>query len=392
MQRTKTGQTSAMRRYDVAVIGAGPAGSSAAIGLARRGASVLLADRARFPRDKTCGGGVTGRARAAAPCPLDDVVEAVVNEAELRSVGGRLVRRGGRSPLVYMTQRWRLDQHLAAHAAAAGADFRDGSRCTGIELDRDGASLDVDGERIRARVVIGADGANGTAAAQLGLGGNRALMLALEGHLELELAPPELRNGQLVLESGSIRGGYAWSFPKSDHLNIGIGGWIDEGPELRAQLARFCRRLGVDADALEPLRGHRLPLRAFRSRLATTNACVVGDAAGLVDPLTGDGIYESFLSGGLAAEACAERLAGDEHALMRYGRTVTRALVPQFASSWVLKHAFDRVPRLTYELAVTRLVWNVLSASVAGGTHRRPPEHAHPTVLPQAGTVSSSSN
>lgn len=377
-----------MRRYDVAIIGAGPAGAAAAIGLARGGASVLLADRARFPRDKTCGGGVTGRARAAAPCPIDDVVEAVVTEADLLSVDGRFVRRVGRSPLVYMTQRRRLDHHVARQAAAAGADFRDEARCTGIELDRGGGMLIVDGERIRARVVVGADGANGIAASQLGLGGNRALMLALEGHLELELAPSQLRQGRLVLESGSIRGGYAWSFPKADHLNIGIGGWIDEGPELRVQLADFCRRIGVDPDALEPLRGHRLPLRAFRSRLASENACVVGDAAGLVDPLTGDGIYESFLSGRLAAEACAERLAGDEHALIRYGKTVTRALAPQFASSWVLKHAFDLIPRLTYELAVTRLVWRVLSTNVAGGAHARPAEHPHPTVLVEAPTRS----
>jgi geranylgeranyl reductase family protein len=373
-----------MRRYDVAIIGAGPAGSAAAIGLARRGTSVLLADRARFPRDKTCGGGVTGRARAAAPCSIDDVVEAVVTEAELRSVGGRAARRVGRSPLVYMTQRWRLDHHVASQAAAAGADFRDDARCTTVELDRDGATLSLDGERIRARIVIGADGANGTAASQLGLGGNRALMLALEGHLDLELAPPELRAGRLVLESGSIRGGYAWSFPKADHLNIGIGGWIDEGPELRMQLAQFCRRLGVDPEALEPLRGHRLPLRAFRSRLASANACVVGDAAGLVDPLTGDGIYESFLSGRLAAEACIERLAGDEQALIRYGKTVTRALAPQFACSWILKHAFDRIPRLTYELAVTRLVWRMLATNVAGGgPHTEPAEHPHPPVRPQ---------
>jgi geranylgeranyl reductase family protein len=377
-----------MRRYDVAIIGAGPAGSAAAIGLARRGASVLLADRACFPRDKTCGGGVTGRARAAAPCLIDDVVEAVVTEADLRSVDGRFVRRVGRSPLVYMTQRRRLDQHVASQAAAAGAEFRDDARCTDIELDRDGASLTVDGERVRARVVIGADGANGTAAAQLGLGGNRALMLALEGHLDLELAPPELRAGRLVLESGSIRGGYAWSFPKADHLNIGIGGWIDEGRELRVQLAQFCRRLGVDPEALEPLRGHRLPLRSFRSRLAATNACVVGDAAGLVDPLTGDGIYESFLSGRLAAEASLERLAGDEQALFRYGKTVTRALAPQFASSWLLKHAFDRIPRLTYELAVTRLVWNLLAGHVAGGARAQRAGHPHPTVLVEAPTRS----
>ena len=360
-----------MRSYDVAIIGAGPAGSSAAISLAEGGASVLLADRAQFPRDKTCGGGVTGRALALAPCPIEDVVEAVVTEAELRSVDGRVVRRAGRSALVYMTQRRRLDNHLAEHAARVGADFRDGVRCSAIDLNGRGAHVHLDGERVAAQIVIGADGVNGIAGAQLGLGGNRAFMLALEGHLDLALAPPSLQDTKLVLESGSIRGGYAWSFPKDDHLNIGIGGWIEEGPSLRSRLADFCRRIGVDPDALDLVRGHRLPLRSFRSRVSRSNACVVGDAAGVVDPLTGDGIYESFLSGRLAAKACLQRLGGDELALTRYGRSLTRALAPQFAASWLLKHAFDRLPRLAYEFAVTEPVWRLLAENVAGAARRK---------------------
>ena len=124
-----------MERFDVLVVGAGPAGSASAIHLARAGARVLLADKARFPRDKPCGGGLTGRALKHVPCDVDPVVEHVVDRMVVR-VGYRrkLVRQTG-EPLIDMTQRRRLDQHLAEQAVAAGADFRDGVAVDRIEVD-----------------------------------------------------------------------------------------------------------------------------------------------------------------------------------------------------------------------------------------------------------------
>ena len=172
-----------MERYDVLVVGAGPAGSATAIQLARGGARVLLADKAVFPRDKPCGGGLTGRALRAAPCPVDPVVEHVVETFELRlDYGRRFERRCGR-PMILMTQRRRLDAFLAARAAEEGAELRDGARVDELAFDADGIAARVGGVPVRAGFVVGADGANGVVARAAGLGAGIVRGVALEGNV-----------------------------------------------------------------------------------------------------------------------------------------------------------------------------------------------------------------
>src|SRR5438874_1627892 len=154
-----------MGSFDVAVIGAGPAGSTAAYHLATAGSRVLLVDRATFPRDKPCGGGVTLRAARLLPFSLEPVVEDRIERIECRLKYGPRFERRARSPLALMTQRRRLDHFLLQQAAAAGADVRDGVRVADVRAD----GLTVDGEEVQARVVLGADGCNGTSARALGL-------------------------------------------------------------------------------------------------------------------------------------------------------------------------------------------------------------------------------
>ena len=125
-------------KVDVLVVGAGPAGSSTAIHLARGGARVLLADKARFPRDKPCGGGLTGRALKRIPADPSPVVERDVDRFELRLRYGSSFARSHDEPLIRMTQRRHLDAFLAEQAVGAGADFRDGARVEVTALDSDG--------------------------------------------------------------------------------------------------------------------------------------------------------------------------------------------------------------------------------------------------------------
>ncbi|HET9545367.1 MAG TPA: FAD-dependent oxidoreductase, partial [Gaiellaceae bacterium] len=153
-----------MRRWDAIVVGAGPAGSSTAFRLAEAGASVLLLDRASFPRDKPCGGGVTPRALEHVPVPIDPVVEHVTTAVELRLGFRRAAVRGRGGPLAYMTQRRRLDALLAERAAGAGAELRDGVKVTGVEAGGGGVVVTAGGERLHGRTVVGADGVNGVTA------------------------------------------------------------------------------------------------------------------------------------------------------------------------------------------------------------------------------------
>src|SRR3954447_5196767 len=115
-----------MKRYDAIVVGAGPAGSTAAYRLAAAGASVLLLDKATFPRDKPCGGGVTGRAARLLPFSIEPVVEDVVDRLDCGLRYRQHITRQARAPLAYMTQRWRLDHFLLQQAAEAGAEVRQG--------------------------------------------------------------------------------------------------------------------------------------------------------------------------------------------------------------------------------------------------------------------------
>ena len=356
-----------MPRYDVIVVGAGPAGSTCAHRLASAGASVLLLDRARFPRDKPCGGGVTGRAARLLPFSLAPVVEDTVTSVRMRLRYGSWFERGEGAPLVLMTQRLRLDAYLVEQAVDAGAELRDGvkveSACTeegGVEVTAGGG-----GERLGAEAVVGADGVNGVCARSLGLGGNQAVGVALEGNVPYDRLGEGYR-GRAVLELGLVPGGYGWVFPKGDHANVGIGGWEREAPGLRDHLRALCAAHGVEADDLEGVRGYRLPLRSPRSTLARGRAAVIGDAAGLVDPVSGDGMFEAFLSGKLAAEAALDLLAGEAESLEPYGDRLTRQLGTHLWASWGVKAALDRFPRTTFRLARSGIVWRTVEKLVQG--------------------------
>jgi geranylgeranyl reductase family protein len=355
-----------VERFDAIVVGAGPAGSTAAIRLARAGARVLLADKARFPRDKPCGGGLTMRAVRELPVDPQPVVEHVVDRMAFRLRYGRSFERGRGKPLILMTQRRRLDHFLAEQAAAAGADFRDGVKVAAVEVDGAGVRATVDGAPVEAQVLIGADGANGIVARTLGLGGEPTYGVAFEGNVRYGAADEDRFRGLALIELGTVPGGYGWVFPKGDHVNVGVGGWEHVGPTLRDRLDDLCARHGIDKEDVESLRGHRLPLRRPGSALARGRALVVGDAAGLVDPISGDGMYEAFVSSRLASEAVLDLLAGRAESLDPYAQAVQRRLGPMAAASWDAKIAFDRFPRLTFALAAAPLVWGVVERILAG--------------------------
>ena len=355
-----------MRQYDAIVVGAGPAGSTAAYRLAEAGADVLLLDRARFPRDKPCGGGVTGRAAQLIPFGIDPVVEHVVTHADLRLRYGRTHARGTGRPLVYMTQRRRLDQYLADRAGEAGVDFRDGVRVTDVAAANGTLVLTTGGERFEADTLIGADGVNGMTARALSLGGNTTVGVALEGNLPNDKIDANRYDGRVALELGIVPGGYGWVFPKGDHVNVGVGGWALEGPHLRDHLRRLCKEHGAKVEDVEDVRGYRLPLRSPKATLARGRALIVGDAAGLIDPVSGDGMYEGFLSSKLASEAVLDLLEGRERSLEPYGPRLASRLATHLWASWGVKAALDRFPRVTFALAGTRVVWSAVERLIAG--------------------------
>jgi flavin-dependent dehydrogenase len=219
---------------------------------------------------------------------------------------------------------------------------------------------------VRVDVVVGADGANGTTARAVGLAPGITYGVALEGNVAYGRISRDRYHGRAVVELADIPGGYGWVFPKGDHVNVGVGTWEAYGSRIRGFLSETCAAHGLEVSDLENLRGHRLPLRRPKAPVAGERALLVGDAAGLIDPVSGDGIYECFVSANLAAAAIADLLAGHSSTLEPFTEAVDAALGPLHRASWTLKRALDRWPGTSWRIARTRLLWRSVERILLG--------------------------
>jgi geranylgeranyl reductase family protein len=328
--------------YDVIVVGAGPAGATAAYFLGQAGRRVLVLEKARVPRYKTCGGGLSCRVLEQFPFSFEPVVEARV-KAVRYDLGSRSVAVPLPDRTLEMVMRDRFDAHLLAHAAAevrTGASVQrvtegDGSVC--VET--------ADGGAYSASHVIGSDGANSVVARSLGLWRGRRMAAAIEAEVPV---PPQVMQRfaeTVVFVFGQVRLGYLWIFPKARHLSVGIGALRPRRGELQGTLNRVMKRYGISLDGV-PLHGHPIPYYTGREALSSRRSLLVGDAAGLVDPLTGEGIRFAVKSGRWAAEAI---LSGE---IEGYTKRVRREIGLSHRVGMGLAALFYHLPWLCYLLGV----------------------------------------
>jgi geranylgeranyl reductase family protein len=292
-----------VERWDVVVVGGGPAGAAcaAAARQADPAARVLVLDRADFPRDKVCGDGIAPEAfDVLADLGIDRSALTAgypaVAQLRLRSPGGATVERAMPRP-AHVVPRTVLDDRLLTAGLASGAEFR---RHNVHRLDVHGTHVDVDGV-LEAAVVVGADGAESVVRRMVGIAPNRATntAIAIRGYAP---EPPEAAGVQSIITTEQRWPAYAWSFPLGDGLaNVGYGELVSSGVTRGGLLAGLERLLpGVQPVGLK---GHRLPLSTERPRQPDGRVLLAGDAASLINPLTGEGIFYAVLSGMLAGRA-----------------------------------------------------------------------------------------
>ena len=323
--------------WDLVVVGAGPAGATAALAALRLepDLQVLLLDRADFPRDKCCGDGIAPHAvEVLAGLGADDVVAGwtPVRRLDLSLEEHRVA--GTMARPAWVVPRRVFDARLVERAVAAGAVLRR-HRLRTLQPDPGGLLLDG---AVRARVVVGADGAHSAVRRAVGARAPARTALALRGY-----APtPSDRRGQQVIRFGDrSQPSYAWAFDRGDGLsNVGYGELVGAGttPTRAVLLAELERLLPGSATAGTDWRGHHLPLSGFGRGIhpATGPVLLAGDAAGLVNPMTGEGIYYAVATGALAGRAAAEHLAAGtpDQAASHHRRAVRRLLGRHLRHTW----------------------------------------------------------
>ncbi len=370
-----TADRSAGQSWDVVVVGAGPAGATAARVAAEAGCAVLLLERAAVPRYKTCGGGLIGCSQAFLPAGLGVTVHDEV-ESVTFGLGGRRERTFGSTAAVRckMVFRDELDAALTKAAAEAGAVVRDQTAVTGLEDVAGEVVVRVGGgERIRARAVVGADGSASRVGRYVGVGCEQ-VDLALEVEVPVDPRDAARWRGRMLMEWGPLPGSFGWVFPKGDICTAGVVAARGQGEATKAYLRDFLRRHGLaDRTPLHDT-GHLTRCRRPGSPLGRGRTIVAGDAAGLCDPWSREGISFALRSGTWAGSAAAgvaraSHQADVERALAGYTATVRSSLEVEMRASRRVMDVFTKRPGL-FHTALTTLppVWRGLDSYIGGDT------------------------
>ena len=350
--------------YDVVVVGAGPAGSSAARAAVEAGATVLLLDRTSFPRYKTCGGGLIGPTLA--HLPGAPPTRATVRRASFTLRGGAPLERASDEPWVLTAARAELDDWLARSAVAAGAELRAPCTVSGWTHTPDAVELRTATGPVRARVVVAADGTSSRLAREVGVVTDR-VDLGLEVELAAGALAPRWAD-RIHLDWGSVPGSYGWVFPKGDSLTVGVIAARGRPAETRAHLADLLRRQGLTGLRVLHESGHLTRCRAPSSPLGAGRVLLAGDAAGLLEPWTREGISFAVRSGELAGRTAARHLDGA--ALQAtYAAGVGVDLAPEMAAGEACLRAFERRPAVIHRvIAGTPVGWRQFVRLTRGET------------------------
>jgi len=294
-----------MKNYDVIVVGAGPSGATAARWCAKNGFSTLLIDKNKFPRDKPCGGAVSSRALKQLNFNIDEVVQQVYCTAKIYRPRGDFLFLESNTPLAVGVIRADFDFLLVQKAISEGTIFKEKETVEDVLVSSSGVNIKCNsGFDATGEILVAADGVNGTVAKRVGIRKRwNPNEVGLARVWESKIGENTLK--KLMLDClefylGITLAGYGWIFPKGDYLSVGTGILMKE-LRTHKDLNRILMIRKLRALEISNPRSCLVPIGGVNRRICSDRLLFVGDAAGLVDPLFGEGIHYAISSGRIAA-------------------------------------------------------------------------------------------
>jgi geranylgeranyl reductase family protein len=355
--------------HDVIVVGAGPAGATLAYELGKRGIGVLVLEKEKLPRYKCCAGGVTSKTAKLLDFDISEVMEDVIYELSFTFNLGSPYLGQHSQPLIYTVMRDVFDYFLVMRAQQLGAVLMDGQKVTQVRVDADWVEISTTDNIFRSRLVVGADGAYSVVAKELGMGRSMEYAVGIESEIVVPEEELVKWKSRVQIDLGCIPGGYAWVFPKRNHLSIGAGCLASKARYLDRHHQKFLSSLSIGSYTIARSSSHLIPTCTKGRLVWQDKALLLGDAAGFADPLTGEGIYNAILSAKLAAPVIENSLLMGKVGLQDYQQIVEKKIMSELRVARMLSKKIFRFPHLAFGMfnrsdEVWRAVCNLMLGEI----------------------------
>lgn len=354
------------RSYQVIVVGAGPAGSTLAFELASRGIRILLLERAVFPRYKCCAGGLTVKAANLLRFNINTFVDDVISSMFVTFRGSSPFHRYSTVPIMYTVMRETFDYALAKKAQEAGVDILQGVEAHAIRVNDLDVEVSTTMGSFRSEFVVGADGARSQV--------RKSMDIKCSGYIvglqtEVQVTKKELAKwkSRIGIDIGRIRGGYGWVFPKAKHLSIGIAAPVERAKGLKNIYYEYLDSLKLGQRTILRWTASQLPICIGQPIVSQPRAILIGDAAGLADPLSGEGLYNAILSAKLGGNSIERAMTNCDVTLNDYSDAIATKIVPQMKIAYIFSKVLSQLPKQLFGvLNKDERVWQTCSKMLRG--------------------------
>jgi geranylgeranyl reductase family protein len=316
--------------------------------LARKGVSVALVEKETLPRYKCCAGAISLRTAKLINDDISDAVENELTGATLTFRGSRPFYRDDNRILGYTVMRDKFDYWLTKRAQKVGVVVLPEHAARNIIMDDRGVQIVTSMRDFCSKVVVGADGARGVVNKNLDIRRTINDIIAIETEVIVTEAVRQKWNSQVTIDFGRLPG-YAWVFPKCDHLSIGIACHRAQAKALKRHFKEFLDSLNLGPHTLARQSGALIPISKGKVSAVRGRALLLGDAAGLADPLTGEGIYNAILSAQLAAPVVERSIHNDPGQLHEYQAALEKEILPNLKIANFISNVFFRIPSISFE-------------------------------------------